>query len=78
MRVIGGIAGSGPAAPVRAASPPIAPAIRLSSEVRRAVAPVVLAYVIERASDEAGLMLVAAFAVVALACFAAIRPAQKI
>ncbi len=39
MRVIGGMAGSGPAAPERAISPPIAPAIRLSSEVRRAVAP---------------------------------------
>ena len=39
MRVIGGIAGSGPAAPLRAVSPPIAPAIRLSSQVRRAVAP---------------------------------------
>jgi hypothetical protein len=42
------------------------------------VAPVVLAYVVERASDGTGLMVVAAFAVVALACFAAIRPAQKI
>jgi len=37
----------------------------------------VLAYVAERASDDAGLTLVAAFAVVALICFAAIRPAQK-
>jgi hypothetical protein len=46
--------------------------------VVQAVAPVVLAYVVERASDDAGLMVVAAFAVVALACFAAIRPAQEI
>ena len=45
--------------------------------VVQAVAPVVLAYVAERASDDAGLTLVAAFAVVALICFAAIRPAQK-
>jgi len=42
--------------------------------VVQAVAPVVLAYVAERASDGAGLTLVAAFAVVALVCFAAIRP----
>jgi predicted MFS family arabinose efflux permease len=46
--------------------------------VVQAVAPVVLAYVVERASDEAGLMVVAAFAVAALACFAAIRPAREI
>src|SRR5580700_1882493 len=46
--------------------------------VVQAVAPVVLAYVVERASDDAGLMVVAAFTVVALGCFAAIRPAQKI
>ena len=46
--------------------------------VVQAVAPVVLAYVVERASDDAGLMVVAAFAVVALACFAAIRPARTI
>src|ERR1700724_3092404 len=46
--------------------------------VVQAVAPVVLAYVVERASDDAGLMVVAAFAVVALACFAAIRPAKEI
>jgi predicted MFS family arabinose efflux permease len=46
--------------------------------VVQAVAPVVVAYVVERASDDAGLMVVAAFAVVALACFAAIRPAQTI
>ena len=39
MRVIGGIAGSGPAARLRSVSPPIAPAIRLSSEVSRAVEP---------------------------------------
>jgi MFS family permease len=45
--------------------------------VVQAVAPVVLAYVAERASDDAGLTLVAAFAVVALICFAAIRPARK-
>jgi MFS family permease len=42
--------------------------------VVQSVAPVVLAYVAERASDGAGLTLVAAFAVVALVCFAAIRP----
>jgi Major Facilitator Superfamily len=45
--------------------------------VVQAVAPVVLAYVAERASDDAGLTLVAAFAVVALISFAAIRPARK-
>ena len=39
MRVIGGIAGAGPAATLCAVSPPIAPAIRLSSQVRRALAP---------------------------------------
>jgi MFS family permease len=41
--------------------------------VVQAVAPVVLAYVVERGSDAAGLMLVAAFAVVSLVCFIAIR-----
>jgi hypothetical protein len=46
--------------------------------VVQAVAPVVLAYVVERASGDAGLMVVAAFAVVALVCFAAIRPARTI
>jgi hypothetical protein len=46
--------------------------------VVQAVAPVVLAYVVERASDDAGLLVVAAFAVVALVCFAAIRPAREI
>jgi MFS family permease len=46
--------------------------------VVQAVAPVVLAYVAERTSDGAGLTLVAAFAVVALVCFAAIRPAQSL
>ena len=38
-----------------------------------AVAPVVLAFVIERASDPAALALAAAFAVVALGCFLAVR-----
>jgi len=41
--------------------------------VVQSVAPVVLTYVAERASDGAGLTLVAAFAAVALLCFAAIR-----
>ncbi len=41
--------------------------------VVQAVAPVVLSYVAERASDAAGLALVAAFAAVALLCFSAIR-----
>ena len=41
--------------------------------VVQAVAPVALAYVVERASDVAGLALVAAFAVVSLVCFAVIR-----
>ena len=45
--------------------------------VVQSVAPVVLAYVAERASDGAGLTLVAAFAVVALVCFAAIRPRAR-
>jgi MFS family permease len=43
--------------------------------VTQSVAPVVLSYVAERASDAAGLALVAAFAAGALLCFAAIRPA---
>jgi MFS family permease len=41
--------------------------------VVQAVAPVCLSYVAERASDLAGLVLVAAFAAAALVCFAAIR-----
>mgnify|MGYP001427528447 CR=1 FL=1 len=41
--------------------------------VVQAVAPVVLAYVAERGSDATGLALVAAFAVVSMICFAAIR-----
>jgi len=41
--------------------------------VVQAVAPVALAYVVERASDVAGLALVAAFAVVSLVSFAVIR-----
>jgi hypothetical protein len=43
--------------------------------VMQAVAPVVLSYVVERASDGVGLALVAAFAAVALLCFCLIRPA---
>lgn len=39
----------------------------------QAAAPLVLAFVIERTSDPAALMLVAGFALVALACFATIR-----
>jgi MFS family permease len=39
----------------------------------QAIAPVVLAYVVERASDVAGLALVAAFAVASLVCFAMIK-----
>jgi MFS family permease len=42
--------------------------------VVQSLAPVVLTYVAERASDGAGLTLVAAFAAVALLCFAVIRP----
>jgi MFS family permease len=45
--------------------------------VVQSVAPVVLTYVAERASDGAGLTLVAAFAGAALLCFAAIRPPQR-
>lgn len=41
--------------------------------VVQSLAPVVLSYVAERASDAAGLVLVAAFAAVALLCFSAIR-----
>ena len=41
--------------------------------VIQAAAPLVLAFVIERASDPAALMLVAGFACVALICFVAIR-----
>jgi MFS family permease len=43
--------------------------------VVQAAAPVVLSYVVERASDAAGLAVVAAFAATALLCFALIRPA---
>jgi MFS family permease len=42
--------------------------------VVQSVAPVVLTYVAERASDAAGLALVASFAAVALLCFCALRP----
>jgi predicted MFS family arabinose efflux permease len=46
--------------------------------VVQALAPVVLTYVAERSSDAIGLTLVAAFAAIALICFAAIRrPAGK-
>lgn len=41
--------------------------------VMQSVAPMVMAFVIERSSDRTALTLAAAFAVVALACFAAIR-----
>jgi hypothetical protein len=41
--------------------------------VMQSVAPMVMAFVIERSSDRTALVLAAAFAVVALACFAAIR-----
>jgi hypothetical protein len=39
----------------------------------QAAAPLLLAYVIERASDRAALAVAAAFCVIALACFAAVR-----
>jgi MFS family permease len=42
--------------------------------VVQSVAPVVLTYVAERASDGAGLALVGAFAAIALVCFSVIRP----
>jgi hypothetical protein len=41
--------------------------------VMQSAAPLVMAFVAERSSDEAALALSAAFALVALACFAAIR-----
>jgi MFS family permease len=41
--------------------------------VMQSAAPLVMAFVAERASDKAALALAAAFAIVALACFAAIR-----
>jgi hypothetical protein len=44
--------------------------------VVQSVAPVVLTYVAEHSSDAIGLTLVAAFAGVALVCFAAIRAPQ--
>jgi len=46
--------------------------------VVQAIAPVVLTYVAERSSDGIGLALVAAFGALALICFVAIRPAEKI
>jgi len=47
-------------------------------QIMQALAPVVLAFVIERMSDRAGLTLAAAFTVVALCCMAAItRPAAR-
>jgi hypothetical protein len=42
-------------------------------QVMQAVAPVVLAFVVERASDSAALALTAVCTLIALACFAAIR-----
>jgi MFS family permease len=42
--------------------------------VVQAAAPVCLSFVAERTSDAVGLLVVAAFAIAALACFAAIRP----
>ena len=46
--------------------------------IMQSVAPLLLAYVIERASDGAALALVAAFALAALACFALVRrPAES-
>ena len=41
--------------------------------VVQSVAPVVLTYVADRASDAVGLALVAAFALVALVCFVLVR-----
>ncbi len=46
------------------------------SLIIQALAPLVLAFVIERASDSAALALAAGFALIALACFFAIRPPQ--
>jgi len=42
-------------------------------QIMQALAPVVLAFVVERVSDAAGLTLAAAFTVLALCCMAAIR-----
>jgi hypothetical protein len=41
--------------------------------VMQSAAPLVMAFVAERASDPAALLFAACFAVIALACFAAIR-----
>ncbi|MGC1466209.1 MAG: MFS transporter [Pseudolabrys sp.] len=43
----------------------------------QAAAPLVMAFVVERASDPAALALAAAFAAAALACFAVIRPPSR-
>ena len=43
------------------------------SLIIQAMAPFVLAFAIERASDPAALMLAACFTLIALSCFAAIR-----
>jgi hypothetical protein len=43
------------------------------SLIMQALAPVLIAYVAEHASDRAALAVAAAFAVIALACFAAVR-----
>lgn len=47
-------------------------------QIMQALAPVVLAFVVERMSDQAGLALAAGFTVIALCCMAAIRrPASR-
>jgi MFS family permease len=47
--------------------------IAAPSLIMQSAAPLLLAYVIERASDRAALAVTAAFCVIALACFAAVR-----
>jgi hypothetical protein len=48
--------------------------IAAPTQIMQSVAPLLLAFVVERASDPAALAVVAAFALLALVCFALVRP----
>ena len=47
--------------------------IAAPTQIMQSAAPLLLAFVVERASDRAALAVTAAFALVALACFALVR-----
>jgi hypothetical protein len=50
--------------------------IAAPTQIMQSVAPLLLAFVVERASDPAALAVVAAFALLALVCFALVRPSH--